>query len=279
MKERKTRRSHSVPRPGQTHQSTLRRYNMIDSTWPNEPHRRKTVLVLNQPEIDALEYRDGGAELLLNEEVYILPSSSKQSNSVVQGLFDSGLARSGAVLIQSPFDKDVYEDSKQAVERFALDKHLHFSTLCGLLGASKVTVEQIEHKNAEDKRTVSVEGNVLGRGVEGKIENDELTSFSNQLNLTDEFKGGSPNVLAAEELLKRTGLLGDANMRSLLEMCKNSNNQLISRNLRLNMTSEVQRNLNILTRLDIPSFVSLEVDYDRHVREQTEFTLTIKVEF
>ena len=253
---------------------------MTDSTWPNEPHRRKTVLVLNQPEIDALEYREGGAELLLNEEVHILPSSLKPSNSVVQGLFDSGLARSGAVLIQSPFDKDVYEDSKQAVERFGLDKHLHFSTLCGLLGARKVTVEQVEHKNAEGKTAFSIEGGVpiMGSG-EGKIENEELTSFSNQLNLMDTFAGGSPNVPVAKELLKRTGLLGDANMRSLLEMCQNPNNPLTSRNLRLNMTSEVQRNLNVLARLDILAFLSLETDYNRHVREQTEFTLTIKVKF
>ena len=252
---------------------------MTDSTWPNEPHRRKTVFVLNQTDIDALRYEDRGPELLLNEEVYILPSSSKQSNSVVQGLFDSGLARSGSVLIQSPFDKDLYEDSKQAVERFALDKHLLFSELCGLLGARKVTVQQIEHKNAEGKTTVSVESNVLGWGVGGEMENEELTSFSNQLNLTDEFKGGSPNVPAAKELLKRTGLLGDANMRSLLEMCQNPNNQLRSRNLRLNMTSEVQRNLNVLARLDIPTFLSLEAGYNRHEHEQTEFTLTINVEF
>lgn len=279
MKERKTRRSHSVPHPGQTHQSTLRRYNMTDSTWPNEPHRRKTVLVLNQTDIDALHFEKKGPELLLNEEVYILPFSSKQSNSVVQGLFDSGLARSGAVLIQSPFNKDVYEDSKQAVERFALDKHQHFSTLCGLLGARKVTVEQFEHKNTEDKTTFSVEGNVLMRGVEGKVKNEELTSFRNRLQLRYTFKGGSPNVPAAKKLLKQKGLLTDPSMGSLLEMCQSLNNQIESHSLKLDITSEVQRNLNVLARLDIPAFLSLEAGYDRHVREQTEFTLTIKVEF
>ena len=251
---------------------------MIDSTWPNEPHRRKTVLVLDQAKIDALEYEEGGAELLLNEEVYILPSSSQQSNSVVQGLFDSGLARSGAVLIQSPFDKDVYEDSEKAAERFGLDKYLHFSALCGFLGARKVTVEQVEHKNAEGKTTVSVEGNRLTGGVEGKIENEELTSFSNQLNLMDTFAGGSPNVPEAKEFLEGKGLLGDANMKSLLEMRQNPNNPFTSRRLQLNMTSEVQRNLNVLTRLNIPAFL-LETGYTSHRKAQTEFTLTIKVEF
>ena len=29
---------------------------MIDRTWPNEPHRRKIVLVLNQENVDALSY-------------------------------------------------------------------------------------------------------------------------------------------------------------------------------------------------------------------------------
>ena len=61
---------------------------------------------------------------------------------LVQDLVDSGLVRPGAVLIQSPFDKNTYENSMQAVERFALEKHLHFSTLCMYLGAREVTVEQ-----------------------------------------------------------------------------------------------------------------------------------------
>ena len=253
---------------------------MIDSTWPNEPHRRKTVLVLDQAKIDALEYEEGGAEFLLNEEVYILPSSSQQSNSVVQGLFDSGLARPGAVLIQSPFNKDEYEDLKKAVERFGVEKHLLFSELCSFLGARKVTVKQVEDKNTKDKIIFSIKGDVPTRGSgEVKTENEELTSFSNQLSLMDTFAGGSPNVPAVQELLERTGLLGDAKMRSLLKMCQNPNNRLTSRNLRLNMTSEVQRNRNILARLDIPAFLSLEADYDSHIHEQTEFTLTIKVEF
>ena len=44
-----------------------------DSTWPDEPHHRKTVLVLNQQDIDALRFEEGGADLLLNEEVLYSP--------------------------------------------------------------------------------------------------------------------------------------------------------------------------------------------------------------
>ena len=253
---------------------------MTDSTWPNEPYRRKTVFVLNQTDIDALRFEEGGSELLLNEEVHILPFFSQQSNSFVQNLIASGLARPGTVLIQSPFDKDIYQNSTQAVEHFALDKHTYFSTLCMCLGARKVTVEQIDFKNTERRESLSLKSTVSMQGSgDVKIENEELESFKSKLLLSDTFEGSSPDVPAARNLLKQTGLLSDANMRSLFDMRQNSSNPIKSRRIQLNMTTETQRNLNVLVNLNVPAYLSLEAGYDRHVREQTEFNLTIKVDF
>ena len=253
---------------------------MTDIAWPDEPHRRKTVLVLNQQDIDALRFEEGGADLLLNEEVYILPSSLQESNPVVQDLIDNGLVQPGAVLIQSPFDKNIYENSIQAVERFALAKYLHFSTLCMNLGAREVTVEQIELNNTEDRKIFSLQGGLSMKGTgDIKIEDKEVASFYDKLTLHDKFQGGSPDVQAAKEHLKRTGLSGDDAMSSLIDLRRNPNNLLTSRELRLNMTSEVKRNFNVLANLKMPAYLSLEAGYDRHVCEQTEFTLTVKVDF
>ena len=254
---------------------------MNDSTWPNEPHRRKTVLVLDQQDIDALRYEAGGADLLLNKEVYTLSSSSlEESNPIVQDLIESGLVRPGAVLIQSPFDKNVYENSIQAVKRFALAKYLHFSTLCRDLGAREVTVKLIEKKNTEHSN-FKVDLSILSMKGTGdvKIKDKETASFYDELTLNDKFQGGPPDVPAAEEHLKRTGLSGDDAMCSLIQLRRNPNNLLSCRELRLNMTSEVKRNFNVLANLNVPAYISLEADYDRHVRKQTEFTLTVKVDF
>lgn len=253
---------------------------MTDSKWPDEPSRRKAVFVLNESDIEALRLDKDGASLLLNEEVYILPSSSEQSNPVVQELIDSGLARPGAVLIQSPFEKDMYEKSTQAMERFALDKHLYFSTLCGYLGACKVTVEQIELKKEEKKETLSIDVGNPSTGPDGniKVENEELASLYSRMDLQDTFAGGSPDLPEAERFLRETGLLGDANMRSLLKS-QRPKNPLTSRKLRLNVTSETQRNLDVLANFKAPTFLSLEAGYDRHIKEKTEFTLTIRVDF
>ena len=226
---------------------------MADSKWPDDPSRRRAMFVLNQSDIEALRLDKDGAGLLLNEEVYILPSSSEQSNPVVQELINSGLARSGAVLIQSPFEKDVYERSTQVMERFALDKHLYFSTLCGYLGARRVTVEQIELKKEEKKETLSIEVGdpSTGSGGNVKVENEELASLYSRLDLQDTFAGGSPDLQEAERFLRETGLLGDPNMRSLLKS-QRPDNPLTSRRLRLNVTSETQRNLDVLANFKAP---------------------------
>ena len=74
----------------------------------------------------------------------------------------------------------------------------------------------------------------MGVGGNVKIENEELDSFQSKLTLTDIFKGGSPDVPAARELLRQTGLSGDAYMRTLLDIRQNPNNPIKSRQLRLN---------------------------------------------
>ena len=157
---------------------------------------------------------------------------------------------------------------------------MHFSKLCMYLGAREVIVEQIELKNTEDRKIIYLQGGLSMKGTgDIKIEDEEVASFYDKMTLHDRFQGGPPDVQAAEEHLKRTGLSGDDTMRSLIDLRRNPNNLLSSRELRLNMTSEVKRNFNVLANLNVPAYISLEAGYDRHVREQTEFTLTIKVDF
>ena len=117
-------------------------------------------------------------------------------------------------------------------------------------------------------------------GVEWSRDSKELESFRSQLTLKDEFEGGEPEVKAATELLQRTGLSGDANMRGLLNIFQGQNIKIKSRTLELNLTTEVHRNLKVLANLKVPKFLaSLEADYDSKVQEQTEYTLNITVNF
>jgi len=47
----------------------------------------------------------------------------------------------------------------------------------------------------------------------------------------------------------------------------------------ISLSSEAKSNLNVVGRLKIPAFVKLSADYDRVVKEQQDYTLTVVVRF
>ena len=264
-----------------TTQPLMEKKTVEDSPWPDEPSRRKIVFVLDQDDIEALRYEKGGSDLLLNEEVHILSPLQPQPGPTVQSLVDQGLVAPGAVLVQNPFDKNLYQNESEAVAQFALAKYLHFSTLCYLLGARKVKVEETRRKDQNCEISLSAEGRITGvASGELKKEKKELDSFGSQLSLIDVFEGSEPEVKAATEHLQRTGLLSDASMRGLLDLFQGKTNRIKSRKLRLNLTTEVHKNLKVLAKIHVPRYLSSgNIDYDRKVQEQTEYILTTTVTF
>jgi len=185
------------------------------------------------------------------------------------------------MLVQSPYDSDTYEDASLAPQRFALAKHMYFSTLCMHLGAKEVTVEQIDLRTRTEKMTLDAKGKQLSGSINVTVASEELEKFRTQMNLCNKFTGGSPDVAAAEKLLRRTGLRSDPNMRTLIEMRREGTNQLMTRKLVLNLSSEAKNNLNVVGRISImvPAFVKLSAEYDKVISELYDYTLTVTVRF
>lgn len=255
---------------------------MATGSFPRDPSSRKAILVLQQHDLEKCAYVPGAAQSLLDEEAYVLQFPVRPQGEVstaLQNIVDAGLARPGTVLVQSPFDSDAYEEASLAPQRFALAKHMYFSTLCMHLGAKEVSVEQIDLRTRAGKTSVDVKGERLGASAQVSVEAEEIERFRAQMNLRDEFIGGPPDIAAADRLLRRTGLLADPNMRTLLEMRRDGLNQLLTRKLALSLSSEAKSNLNVVGRLKIPAFVRLSFEYDRVVREQHDYTLTVTVRF
>jgi hypothetical protein len=255
---------------------------MATGSFPLDSASRKAILVLQQHDIERCSYEPGAAQALLDEEVYVLQFPIRAQGEVpatLQNILDAGLARPGSVLVQSPYDPDIYEDAALAPQRYALAKHMYFSTFCMHLGAKEVSVEQADFRTHTEKLTLDANGKRLGGSAQLTGEWEELEKFRAQMHLRDEFVGGPPDVAAAERLLRRTSLWTDTGMRTLLEMRRDGANQLVTRKLILNLSSEAKQNLNIVGRLKIPVFVKLSAEYNRIVREQYDYTLTVLVRF
>lgn len=255
---------------------------MATGSFPDDPSSRKAVLVLQQHDLEKCAYEPGAAQALLDDEAYVLQFPVRpegEMSTALQNIIDAGLVRPGTILVQSPFDPDVYEEAFLAPQRFALAKHMHFSTLCMHLGAKEVSVEQIDLRTKTGKTSIDVKGDRHGASAQASVKAEELERFRAQMSLLDEFTGGPPDVDAAERLLRRTGLLADPNMRTLLEMRRDGANQLRTRKLVLSLSSEARSNLNVVGRLRVPAFVRLSAEYDRVVEEQQDYTLTVVVRF
>lgn len=250
--------------------------------FPDDPNRRKAILVLTQHDIEKCYYEPGAARSFFDEEVFVLPFPVQiqiQLHPAMKNILDSGLANPGVVLVQSPYEPNTYEDVSQAPVRFALAKHMHFSTLCMYLGAKEVTVEQDDQKARTDVKSIKTNGNYRGIKGDATLESEELSRLRSQLSLHNEFTGGKADVVAAEKLLRSTKLWGDPNMMSLVAMRQNSNNELVSHKLTINLSSETKRCLNVVGRLSVPTFVQLSADYKSVVQKQHDFTLTVIVKF
>jgi hypothetical protein len=255
---------------------------MATGSFPDDPSRRKAILVLQQHDIEKCAYEPGAAQALLDEEAYVLQFPLRAQGEVpaaLRNITDAGLARPGNMLVQSPYDANTYEEAALAPQRFALAKHMYFSTVCMHLGAKEVIVEQIDLRTRSGKSTLDVKGERFRGSAQVTVEAEDLENFRAQMNLRDEFEGGPADVVAAERLLRSTGLWADANMRTLIEMRREGGNQLKTRKLVLSLSSEAKSNLNVVGRLRVPAFVKLSAEYDRVVKEQHDYTLTVVVKF
>jgi hypothetical protein len=255
---------------------------MTTGLFPSDPGSRKVILVLHQHDVEKCLYEPGAAQLLLDDEAYVLQSPILPQTPIpaaLQKILDAGLARPGSVLVQSPYDPDDYADLLLALQRYALAKQTYFSMFCMHLGAKEVTVEQIDLRTRSSTMTLRTQAGGLGRNAQLAIESEELAKFRNQMNLHDEFAGSPPDVTAAEGLLRRTGLWADPSMRTLLEMRRGGANPLATRKLVLSLSSEVKGYLSVVGRLTIPPFIKLSAEYGRVVREEYEYTSTVLVRF
>lgn len=255
---------------------------MATGSFPIDPSSRKAVVVMQQHDIEKCAYEPGAAQAILDEEAYVLVYPVRvqgDAPTALQNIIDSGLARPGAILVLSPYDRDSYEDASLAAQRFALAKHMYFSTLCMHLGAKEVCVEQLDLRTRTGKTTLDVDGKRLGSNAHLTVESEELEMLRSQMHLRDEFAGAQPDLGAAERLLRKTGLWSDLTMRTLLEMRQDGANRLMTRKLVLNLSSEARSNLNVVGRLKIPVFVKMNAEYNSVVSEQHDYTLTVTVRF
>jgi hypothetical protein len=252
---------------------------MTTGAFPNDPSGRRAVVVLEQHEIENCQ-RKGETQILNDPQTHVVvyPITKDNVGQALTNILDAGLDRPGTVLIQSPFDLDEYVDAAEASQQFALAKHTLLSNLCQLLGATRVSVTQIDIDINGRVTTMKADGGNLFAAAEGSLEKTANDSLCSQLSLVDEYEGGEPNLEAAEKLLRSSRLAGDPNMKSLLQARKAAGNALTKRTLTVNLSTEANKNLKVVARLNLPK-IAFGAEYESAVKQTKEYRLTLEVLF
>lgn len=245
------------------------------------PSSRRAILILEEHDIDRCEIA-GDTKFLYNDEILILPlplQESKQSDNAIQNIISANLLRPGTVLIQNPYETDIYSTPDEAMTSFPLHKYLLFSCFCQALGARNVEIEEIDVSSQSGAIKFSASGEKLAATGNLNVDYQQFEKVQANLSLNDTFSGGEPDLIAAESLLVGAQLISDPNMRTLLNACKIRNNKITSRTLLIDLTKETKTNLQIAGEINIPATIKLNTEFAHLYETINQYKLKVRVDF
>lgn len=253
------------------------------------PYRRRVLLVLREHELEELKSSKQAKELLAPDEIsYYKYDEDEVFNNppespILLDLIEKDLLRPGKILVQNPFEMDSYGFLEEALPQFAVRKNYLFLELCQLLGAKKVEVSQVDIASNQSKQSVEASaqaGTPKGRlsgGMEGKFTAHE--KLENLLKMNATFEGGEAQVDAAKKLIHKYKLSRDENFMNLLNLRSNMNNEVKERSLKINISSESKRNIELAANIDLSLFFGIKAEASMEKEGYFDVELLAHVEF
>lgn len=259
--------------------------NVATGKIPLDHGARRVMLVLDENTINECLYdlEPEAKGFLFDPQSHVLQyplTVDEPDSQALQNIIDADLLRPGAVLLQSPYDRNAYVDLSQATDQFAIEKLRHFSRLCQYLGARDVTVEQVEVSKDSSSEVYEMHGKAPVAKLDVKVENKVGNSLARKFSINASFRGGKPNTEAAEKYLRGKQLWGDVVMRSLVEQCADEDNQILEQKVVISLSSESKRSLGVVAKLNLPAKgLGLTTSYLASAHSIEEYLLTLTVKF
>lgn len=213
-------------------------------------HTRKVLYAMSEAERDSL-LPEEIAELRNRPgvDILVIDGESTIGDEIVQGVLARYTVRSGDVLIQNPYSRDVYLAEDDVESELAIEKATRVAHIAHLLGSTSVRMVQATGDVNEDRTHVAAAGGA--KGVVAKLtgSRNHMTEFERRIALLDESTGGEANIDAARSYLTDQNLAHDTMLSSLVEKRAVPNNTLTKRVLTVDATREARSSLEIAADL------------------------------
>lgn len=248
---------------------------------PESRAQRRTVLVLDRGDIEALEVDPSSRDIFNREDVAVLYAGTDLASAdpLTQSLDRKNLLIPGQVLVASPYRDGDYTPLAEAKDRFSLEKWSLVSTLCAYLGASSLDVKTLEDIQTHERVEVTAGGAIRGIGAKAKGESSDLQRFAAQMHLQDVYVGGIGNLDLAEKHLRDSGLEADAEIRSLVDARRHTGNLLARRTLSVDLSREAERSLDLTLSITPPVLGGIQAAFNKAAQEKMSVRLNLEIVF
>lgn len=219
----------------------------------NKPsNERKLIYFIENSNYNNLQYHDQGKELLTNPEILVIPLNETDVFLDNYSIIEDPYPYDGMVATLSPYDNTKYSEITNANENFCLEKFMNIITLCHLIGARNVYIDQTD-KNIDSKESNN-DGGGNYKVIEAKI-NHKSTYLNEKIDkmlLKTSFSGGECDYDGAMKFLRKKRLASDSILSNLVEMRNASNNKINSFTHEVSLSNNSDRTNSILASISLP---------------------------
>lgn len=214
-----------------------------------------------------------GAEVVVLDE-YLLQATPK-----IEELVTKQVLKPGVVLVRSPFGTGTYAPESDAELLFEREKLLLVSSLCQILGATRVESDTSTLHVQRRVTTVKAKlGKKVGRIVaykgEGQMTLEEREQWQSRLQVNDTYPGAAPDISAAREFVTLHSL-NDPEIAGLVE-ARASQNILQERVITVTYEGTNDRNLDVAAQVQLPaSSLTVNGRRDHSIRRRVSLKLHI----
>lgn len=214
---------------------------------------RKLVYFIEKSNYNNLQYHDEGKELLTNPEVLIVPLNESDNFLDNYSIIEEAYPYDGMLITISPYDNTKYSEITNANDNFCMEKFMNIITLCHIVGAKNINIDQIhtDITNTDTNNNGEANYNVVKASIDKK--STFLNEKINKILLNTTFSGGKCDYEEAQRFLRKKRLASDPVLSSLVEMRSASNNEIRNFSQVISLSNNNEGANSVLAKINFPA--------------------------
>lgn len=248
------------------------------SLIPSNQDRRKVIIVLSRNDFNTLRSKDDNG-LRANQSICLVEYDNLVSNySILDGI--KPMIVPGVILLQSPYDRDVYEISEDAMYKFSISKHVIVSQVFRLLGCKYFEAIQLDVQGEKETRQIQIAGKHPELSAEFQSLNIREKSLLSEIKIKEVYEGSEPRIQQAHDYIAKRYLTNDNNLMGLIEKRSDKSNKISEYTLQITLTKETKHTVAFLGSIGMPKFlVSISANVETLKQNISEYKVTYRAKF